>query len=433
MAEATDNCAKEVKIYGLANETKIPCYMKKKVKALPLKLLARGSTCCCYRIDSDDENFGGRVLKEFAPWGCIRKKGVAVVKTTSNADYEAFLHIKDSLWSLDDVYSKDHATHLQTPELYETSLGKCYLYPRAQVEMLSEMESPSDMEKRLIQVLRVTVLALNNLEMIHKADMVHLDMKSQNTCRLFIDNLQDYRCRSIDLGSCMTLPPEKGWSKLTSGDFASSEDWYPKCDINMVIGFLQDYDGEDDEIKKNALRWLDLKACMKMMFELLLRFLEYVPKESDTPKKIKALLEEFFFPQSSQSIAQNEVIHYLDIYARLCAIVDRSFRFPYGKEKATFYPLSEFRLDLYRLLAILGDDKLTPDEKEEKDAVNRDKLIHDDISVYCTELLKNREKNQEWSFGDVLNDYEDFINNPNTKLDECSVAGYYKHLLIQYL
>jgi hypothetical protein len=146
--------------------------------------------------------------------------------------------------------------------------------------------------------------------------------------------------------------------------------------------------------------------------------------------EIKNALEDFFRDKTASS---ENPIHYLDIYARLCAIVDRSFRFPYRKEKDTFYPLSEFRLDLYRLLAILGDDKLTPDEKEEKDAVNRDKLIHDNISAYCTELLKNREKNQAWSFGDVLNDYEDFINNPNTKPEEYSVAGYYKHLLIQYL
>ena len=79
--------------------------------------------------------------------------------------------------------------------------------------------------------------------------MVHLDMKSQNTCRLFIDNPQDYRCRSIDLGSCMTLPPEQEWKDLAQKEFVSTERVYLGEDIKAAKEFLKNND--DDEKKKN--------------------------------------------------------------------------------------------------------------------------------------------------------------------------------------
>lgn len=418
----SNNCAKCVKIYGPAGEVAHP----QEVKTYGLVLEAKGSTCYCYRIKGDGE-YAGHRLKEFCTRRSKRDENGAVIIKENSPQYLAFMNMREPAVLLAGSYDHAQATFFEKPVLYDTSLGKCYLYQKVAGKMVSDFMAEKRLmwKEHLCQVLRVMVFVLNDLQRIHEANMVHLDMKRENTFMLFVDNEKDFRCRSIDLGSCMTLPPEQEWKDLAQKEFVSTERVYLGEDIKAAKEFLKNND--DDEKKKNILFWLDLKACLFMMFELLF--------DGNSPMlgssvEIKNALEDFFRDKTASS---ENPIHYLDIYARLCAIVDRSFRRPYDKKGTAFYPLSEFRLDLYRLLAILGDDKLTPDEKEEKDAVNRDKLIHDDISVYCTELLKNCEKNQEWSFGDVLNDYEDFINNPNTKPEEYSVAGYYKHLLIQYL
>lgn len=427
MAEVTGNYAKEVKIYRLADRGEIPSEMIAKAEVLPLEFLARGDTCCCYRIGGGG-SYAGWLLKEFRPRNSKRDENGAQINANS-LGFKAFEAMGEPVERLVDSYDHAKATFFEDPVLYDTSLGKCYLYKKVAGEMVSNFMKERRLmwKERLCQVLRIMVFVLNDLQKLHEAGMVHLDMKMENTFVLFIDNEKDFRCRSIDLGSCMTLPPEKGWSKLTPGDFASTEGWYLGCDIEMITVFLQDYDGEDDEIKKNALRWLDLKACMKMMLGLLLK---YDPKVTGKLEVAKALLKGFF---CSQSIAQNEVIHYLDIFDRLLAIVDHFDCCPFVNKTDEFYPLSEFRLDLYRLLAILGDTTLTPDTKEEKEAVRKTELIHNNLSTYCTELLKNHEKSEEWSFSSLLNDYEVFINNPNTKPEEYSVAGYYKHLLIKHL
>lgn len=428
MIDSSNNCAKYVKIYGPAGEVTLP----QEVKTYDLVLEAMGSTCYCYRIEGDGE-YAGHRLKEFCTSCSERDENGAVIINASlpSPQYLAFMNMSEPAVCLAGSYDHAQATFFEKPVLYDTSLGKCYLYQKVAGKMVSDFMAEKRLmwKEHLCQVLRVMVFVLNDLQKIHEANMVHLDMKRENTFMLFVDNEKDFRCRSIDLGSCMKFPSKQGckqgWKDLAQKKFASTERVYLGEDIKAAKEFLKNND--DDEKKKNILFWLDLKACSFMMFELLF--------DGNSPMlgssvEIKNALKIFFCKQAETS---ENPIHYLDIYARLCAIVDRSFRCPYGKKGVPFYPLSEFRLDLYRLLAILGDDKLTPDEEKKKEAVNRDKLIHDDISVYCTELLKNREKNQEWSFGDVLNDYEDFINNPNTKPEEYSVAGYYKHLLIQYL
>lgn len=418
----SNNCAKCVKIYGPAGEGDLP----QEVKTYDLVLEAMGSTCYCYRIEGNGE-YAGHRLKEFCTSCSERDENGAVKINESSPQYLAFMNMSEPAVLLAGSYDHAQATFFEKPVLYDTSLGKCYLYQKVAGKMVSDFMAEKRLmwKEHLCQVLQVMVFVLNDLQRIHEANMVHLDMKRENTFMLFVDNEKDFRCRSIDLGSCMKFPSEQGWKDLAQKEFASTKRVYLGEDIKAAKKFLENHD--DDEKKKNILFWLDLKACSFMMFELLF---EGNRLRLDRPIYVCEALKNFFCKQAETS---ENPIHYLDIYARLCAIVDRSFRCPYGKKEATFYPLSEFRLDLYRLLAILGDDKLTPDEKEEKDAVNRDKLIHDNISAYCTELLKNREKNQEWSFGDVLIDYEDFINNPNTKPEEYSVAGYYKHLLIQYL
>lgn len=428
------NHAQSVEIYGPVGTSLTAA--RADVQSCKLEFLAEGSTCCCYKITEGP--YEGYLLKEFCPCGANRKsenKPIELKGEKLNEKYNDFLNMKDFAVTLGTQYREGRGNLFEIPRLFETSLGKCYLYEDFNGCVVSSVEPREGMTEQLIQSLKITLYTLNDLMNVHESGCAHLDIKPGNIFCIYMDSKTDFRCRSIDLGSCVRFPDGDEWEKLSESDFVSTQGAYETYDITGVISFCgggnTDDDEEDptDEEKKNVLKWLDLKACAKMMVELILRDPDV---RIETIDQARGALEMWFKGKGEKN---GHPFRNLCICDRLCQIIENLWLMPY--ENGCFYSLDHFRCDLCALLEVL-EAKCDPGDK---DTAQRIVLAHKNLERYYDTFLRHRMEldgtTRDDPFDGLLEDYlekkREFDGKNPPPCEYWTVAKYYRKLLETYL
>lgn len=264
------------------------------VMASTLAWYAEGSSCCVYRIV--DGPHSGKFLKEYYPTIADMNeqprryflKGEEcypgeIIEIRSEADKCRFYSSDDLSRAVQGQYNSSNKNIFETSELWETSLGLCYLCSDLRgilaSEMMREISQERDFLARLKNALYLTYFLLNDISEYHRSGLAHLDISKNNIfcVSIYQESESGYLCRSIDIGSCRKVCElaksiseyaNEGKSDIAMSMelFPSTASNYPPNEIQRLITYCKKPD-VSQENKEREILFLDVKASMLMFVE----------------------------------------------------------------------------------------------------------------------------------------------------------------------
>lgn len=345
-------CADCVVIYRqhIGDGEYVPVYDDTFFSISSLEPFAWGSSCCVYKIVNGPHS--GKILKEYYPTFSDRqehtrnyymvngekKPGEVIVNDCKGKTQ--FLSLDARLKRIQEQYRRNGANLFETQELWETSLGLCYLCSdlkgKPVVDKINELKNDSFL-KRLNEALFLSYFLFNDILEYHRIGFCHLDISENNIFCISTgaNSEKGYLCNSIDIGSCregqelvesLLKSAYSGSSirRMRMEFFPSTAAYYSHRDVEAVINYCLNVDVSIAE-KTKRIQALDVKAGITIFLNLLLPGYD-IPGYHAICEPIEQCFEEIVREPRNTHLS----LWYLEVYFRLKALLKNTFAVDFG-------------------------------------------------------------------------------------------------------
>lgn len=393
-------CADCVVIYRqhIGDGEYVPVYDDTFFSISSLEPFAWGSSCCVYKIVNGPHS--GKILKEYYPTFSDRqehtrnyymvngekKPGEVIVNDCKGKTQ--FLSLEARSRRIQEQYRKNDANLFETQELWETSLGLCYLCSdlkgKSVADKINEFKNDPFLE-RLDEALFLSYFLFNDILEYHRTGLCHLDISENNIFCVSIgtNSEKGYLCNSIDIGSCRE-GQELVKSLLKSSDsgsslrrmrmefFPSTAAYYSHKDVEDVINYCLNADASMAE-KTKRIQALDVKAGITIFLNLLLPGYD-IPSYHAICEPIEQCFEEIVGKKESKHLA----LWYLEVYFRLQDLLKNTLAVNLGHD--SILNIENVRQSIMELITFLRRSVFSYDPLFEEESKK---------TVLCSSWLRN--------------------------------------------